>query len=332
MKIRVLALGLALALVATACGPNHAPKTLIGVRKVSLSVAFSDESLKPPPVARDVPDVLLPLGGLDVVKIALPPLPKLPALELCPTAAEGATPDVPATANITRPPTAGTYLKHNVGTIKVNGAIPIALPYPPITQVVISHVETVVTNDVYYGKEPITTFESEETLAPGLSVKDYYTYNPRELDLVKEEVITNGQITTFTPTPAIEVLPFTGPGNTWATAAVDPDTKTTAAVQGDIAGARQLIDVCGTIVDTLKVSTTETRAAVLDQAVSGSGNPDHPDTPIVQNYAPQFGGLVMRREEHSQRTLKTDAAPVTLQIDVVSTLMSVKPTGGLAFL
>jgi hypothetical protein len=330
MRSRAIAGALALFLVASACGPNHAPRTLIGVRKVSLSVAFSDESLKPPPHVVDAPLVLLPLGGLDVVKIALPPL-KLPSALLCPTAAEGATPDQPATSNIVRPPTAGTYLKRNVGTIKVTGAIPIALPYPPITQVVVGHVETVVANDLYYGKEPITTFESEEVLAPGLSVKDYYSYNPRELDLVKEEVITNGEVTTFTPTPALEVLPFTGPGNTWATAAADPDTKTTATVQGDIAGARQLIDVCGTIVDTLAVSTTETRAALADQAVSGSGNPDHPNAPIVQNYAPQFGGLVVRREEHSQRTLKTDTAPVTLQIDVVSTLMSIKPTGGLAF-
>jgi hypothetical protein len=275
--------------------------------------------------------VLLPLGGLDVVKIPLPPVIKFPPVELCPHAPEGATPDVPVTPNITRPPTAGTFLKRNVGTIKVTGAIPIALPYPPITQLVISHVETAVANDVYYGKEPITTFESEEVLAPGLSVKDYFSYNPRELDLVKEEVITNGQITTFAPTPAIEVLPFTGPGNTWASAGADPDTQTTATVQGDIAGARELVDVCGTIVDTLKVSTTETRAAVADQAVSGSGNSDHPNAPIVQNYAPQFGGLVVRREEHSQRTVKTKDAPVTLQIDVVSTLMSIKPTGGLAF-
>jgi hypothetical protein len=331
MRIRVIAAGLALALTYAACAPNHAPSTLIGVRKVSLSVAFSDEALKPPPKGQQYTEVLLPLGGLDVVKFALPPLPKLPAFDLCPKAEDGATPDVPATSNIVAPPEAGTYLKRNFGTVKVNGALPITLPYPLITQVIISHVQTVVADDVYYGKEPITTFESEEQLAPGLSVKDYYSYNPRELDLVKEEVITNGEVTTFAPVPAIQVLPFTGPGNTWAGGGVDPDTKTTATVQGEIAGARELIDVCGKIVDTLKVSTTETRAALADQAVSGSGNPDHPNVPIVQNYAPQFGGLVVRREEHSQRTLKTDSAPVTLQVDVISTLLSIKPMG-LSFL
>jgi hypothetical protein len=327
VKLRAIAGAVALALVASACGPNHAPRTLIGVRKVSLSVAFSDEALKPPPQTPAAQQVLLPLGGLDVVKIALPPTPKLPAFELCPKAAEGATPDVPATSNITRPPEPGPYLKRNNGTVKVNGALPITLPYPPITQVIIGHVETVTVDDLYYGKEPVTTFESEEQLAPGLSVKSYYSYNPRELDLVKEEVITNGEVTTFSPVPAIQVLPFTGPGNTWAGGGADPDTKTTATVQGAIAGERKLIDICGTIVDTLEVSTTETRAALADQAVSGSGNPDHPNTPIVQNYAPQFGGLVMRREEHSQRTIKSDSAPVTLQIDVVSTLLSTKPTG-----
>jgi len=330
MKCRAIAGALALVLITSACGPNHAPRTLIGVRKVSLSVAFSDEALKPPKAA-PVVEYVLPLGGLDAVKVALPPLPKLPAFELCPKAEDGATPDVPATSNIVRPPEPGTYLKRNTGTVKVNGAVPIALPYPPITQLVISHVETKTVDDVYYGKEPITTFESEETLAPGLSVKSYYSYNPRELDLVKEEVITNGEITAFNPVPAVQVLPFTGPGNTWAGGGADPDTKTTATIQGDIAGARELIDVCGKIVDTLKVSTTETRAAVLDQAVSGSGNPDHPNAPIVQNYAPQFGGLVVHREEHSQRTLKTDGPPVTLQIDVISNLLSITPTG-LSFL
>jgi hypothetical protein len=326
MRFRALAVAVALVLMTAACAPGHAPSTLIGVRKVSLSVAFSDEALKPPK-AVPTTEVLLPLGGLDVVRIALPPLPKLPVFELCPKAEDGATPEVPATSNIVRPPEAGTYLKRNSGTVKINGAVPIALPYPPITQLVISHVETKTVEDVYYGKEPITTFESEETLAPGLSVKSYYSYNPRELDLVKEEVITNGEVTAFSPVPPIPVLPFTGPGNTWAGGGADSDTKTTATIQGEIGGARELIDICGTIVDTLKVSTSETRAAVLDQAVSGSGNPDHPNTPIVQNYAPQFGGLVVRREEHSQRTVKTDSAPITVQIDVISTLLSLKPTG-----
>lgn len=330
---RRLLVPLAGLLVASGCA-NHGPSTLIGVRKVSLSVAFKDDALTPPKVPKVVVNVLAPAPPVPVGSFTLAPPPAVPALptipvpQLCPAAPPGATPDEPATVAITRTPKEGTYYKRNDGTVKVTGGVvPLTFPYPPISQVTVSHVSTTVVTSPYYGDEPVTTYEVDDQLAPTLSVRSTYSYNPRELDLVKEEVISDGQITSFNPTPSIEALPFTGPGATWASAGIDTSNRTGETLQGSIDGARQVIDVCGKLVDTLKVSTTENRASVSDGSTSGSGNPDHPNVPIVQNYALQLGGLVVRREEHSQRTLQTSSAPITLQIDVVSTLLSVTPSG-----
>ena len=47
--------------------------------------------------------------------------------------------------------------------------------------------------------------------------------------------------------------------------------------------------------------------------------------PTITNYAPQYGGLPVRREQHTSQVIHTDAGPITLDIDVVGTLFSVKP-------
>jgi hypothetical protein len=325
--VRRIAATLVACALLSGCASTGAPKTLVGVRKVPLSVAFEDETLTPPQVTRVIETILPPIPPL--LTAATTPslaLPSLPKAELCPAAEPGAVPEEPATFGISRPPKEGTYYKRNNGTVKVTGAIPITLPYPPLSKVVIGNVRQAVVNTPYYGNETVTTYESEEQLAPTLSIKSYYSYNPRELDLVAEEIITDGSVSRFAPTPAIEVVPFTGTGSTWPSAGIDSDKLISEALQGTIDGAREVIDVCGKLVDTLKISTTETRVSFADGSVSGSGNSEHPNTPIVQNYALQFGALVIRREEHSQRTLQTSGAPLTLQVDVVSSLLSIEPS------
>jgi hypothetical protein len=47
--------------------------------------------------------------------------------------------------------------------------------------------------------------------------------------------------------------------------------------------------------------------------------------PTITNYAPQYGGLPVRREQHTSQVFRTDAGPLTLDTDVVSTLFAVEP-------
>jgi hypothetical protein len=245
--------------------------------------------------------------------------------EPCPTAPEGAAPDQPAAVAITRPPTEGQYLKQNTGTIRIEGGIiPLTLPYPPFTLLKISNVKTQERSDTYRGAVITTTFETEEQITSALSIRSYYSYDHAQLNLVREEVINDGKVTAFQPTPALNVLPFTGQGATWNAAAIDTSTSEAATIRGAIDAQRQIIDVCGEVIDTLKVSTDEQRLSLAGGSTSGSDS----GKPIVQNYALHFGGLVLRREEHSTRVINVNGARVIVYTNVVSRLLSTEPMSG----
>jgi hypothetical protein len=311
---------------------SDAPRTIIGVRKVSLSLAFKDENLTPPVPTRVVVNIIPALP--EAIQQALPgavtypPLPSGPPVTfpppptLCPKAPPGSSPSEPATVAITRPPAPGIYYKRNDGRIGVTGGvIPISVPYPPFTRLVIGNVKSEDRSDVYQGTVRVTTFESTEELTPTISVKSYFLYDRDSLDLVREEVINSGQITSFQPTPAVQMLAFTGPGTTWNHAGIDVGNGTAQTVQGSIDAQREIIDVCGQLVDTLKVSTGERRV----ELATGNQNGSDPDKPILQSYALQLGGLVVRREEHSSRVVQAGDAKLVLHTDVVSTLLSIEP-------
>lgn len=320
-----VAIVLSMAMFAGGCAFNAPEDSLIGVRKVSLLLLFKDDALAAP-----VPDsviVTLVPATPDAIQRVVPDdeppdaLPQ-PVPEPCPKAPPGSTPEEPAAVAITRPPQEGTYLKQNQGSIRVTGgAIPLTFPYPPYTTVVISNVKRTQRSDIYAGNVTTTTFESEEILTPALRVKSYYSYEQTQLVLVREEVVSEGQVTTFAPSPALVVLPFTGPGATWNSAGIDGVSSAAGTIQGAIAAKREVRDVCGTMVDTLRVSTSENRVSLSDGTQSGTD----PNRPTVQNYAPQHGGLVLFREEHSTRIVNVNGAKLTLNVDVVSTLQSIEP-------
>lgn len=326
----------ALASVLVAGCSSNAPQTLIGVRGVSLSLAFKDETLTPPVPTRVIVTLLpaTPEAIRAVVPEYSPPAaprlttpPPIAVPELCPKAPEGAAAELPADVAITKPPREGVYYKLNIGTLRIEGGvIPLSLPYPPFTKVTISHVARSTKSDPYNGTTGVVNFESEEQIIPTLSVHSYYTYDNAQLNLVREEVVNDGKITPFQPTPALEVLAFTGPGNTWNAAAIDTASSEAATVRGSIDANRELVDVCGTVVDTLKVSTEEQRLSLSTGSSEGSDN----GKPILQNYALQYGGLVVRREEHSTRIINVNGARVILYTDVVGKLLSIAPVPGLA--
>ena len=185
-KIRLVPTMVALvAVIATSAGcGTGAPRTLIGVRKVSLAMAFKDDALTPPAptkvvlkvvpaspelIQQFVPDYQLPPRPLP----ALPPLDQK-AFVLCPKAPPGASPDLPVGVAIKQPPKEGLYYTQNTGTVRVEGGvIPLTLPYPPFSTFRVSNVKQHEESNIYSGTVKITEFETEVALTPSLKIHSY---------------------------------------------------------------------------------------------------------------------------------------------------------------
>jgi hypothetical protein len=320
---KLLALVLATSLL-SACGAGQPEKSSIGVRKVALGLAYSDKDLKvdlpPEVIIRYLPalpdDIAAAFPG---TRPLLPPNNPFGIFTCTPAAADAPVSDVAPSA-ITTPPKEGTYLVQNKGTLKIGGAIPITLPYPPFTKLVIRGVKVEDVDDIYAGSVRKTTFIAEDQILPNFKVVSTLQYDNGELSLLQRETVNDGASTFFAPTPAVEVFRFTGPGGSWQSAGIDVATENALVVQGKI-GPREAIDVCGRVVDSLPVSTDEQQVDLANIQQSGT----RAGQPTITNYAPQFGGLPVRREQHTTQVFRTDAGPLTLDTDVVSTLMSVEP-------
>lgn len=321
-------------LALTGCAFSAPDTSDLGVRRVGLDLAYTDDTLKvqvPPniivtfvPAAPDliraqVPgaEPFLPVDSPIVGSPQAPP----PSVPVCPPAPEGAVPETPAAVAITAPPIAGTYLQRNDGTIKVLGAVPLTFPYPTTSRFVIRDVTTVDTPDPVSGvKVRRTTFVVEDQILPTFTIVSTYEYDTKQVNLVRR-LITSGPTTTgFEPTPAVQVVAFGGQGTTWNAAGIDTDALNSLIVQGAIA-APEAVDVCGVLIDAQRVSTEENQADIANGSQSGTRT----GMPNITHYAMQFGGLPVRREQHTTQVIRTEAGPVTIETDVVSTLMSVQP-------
>jgi hypothetical protein len=115
-------------------------------------------------------------------------------------------------------------------------------------------------------------------------------------------------------------MQYGGEGTSWNSSGIDDKTHTTMLVQGKIAG-REAIDVCGTMVDTYRVESTERMVNVE----SGYNSTTNDGKPNVYNIATQFGGLIVQQHTDTTTTLTVAGVPSTLIIDNTSTVQSVKP-------
>jgi hypothetical protein len=324
---RIVAAGLA-TLVLAGCSFSAPDKTSLGVRRVGLDLAYSDNDLKvavPPRIILKyvpAPPAAI-LAALPSASAYLPPPTPTavpPVVPPCPKAPAGSVPEQAATVAITTAPVAGTYLQRNVGTIKVSGTTPLTFQYPEVSQFVIRNVKTEIVTDPSYGRESHTTFVVEDQITPTFKIVSSYLYDPRQLTLLRRDTISGATITTFRPTPGVEVLAFTGQGGSWTGTGIDTVTLDTMTVQGSIA-APEAVDVCGTLIDAERVSTDEKQVDVANRSQSGT----RVGQPSITHYATQFGGLPVRREQHTSQVVRTEKGPVTLETDVVSTMMSVQP-------
>jgi hypothetical protein len=327
---RVVAVAVALALLA-GCSHSRPKKTVIGVRKVALAMAFSDQALKtkvPPRIVVNLipaPPEAIVAALPEAAAYMPPPSPTIPAppkppAAACPKAPTSPLPD-PAPVAISTPPVAGTYLQQNKGTIKINGAVPLTLPYPTFSTI---EIRDITAEDVF---DPAalatvrkTSFTLEDQILPTTKIVSRYQYDALQVNLISREVVSGKQVTRVVTTPAVEVLGFGGPNSTWTSAGIDVSTATALSVQGSVV-SQEPVDVCGKLVGTLRVSTDEQQV----NGTTGEQSGTRAGTPTITNYATQLGGLPIRREQHTSQVVSTDAGPVSFDTDVVSTLVSTAP-------
>src|SRR5205085_9631339 len=98
--------------------------------------------------------------------LKLPVPPRSPFA--CDHAPADATPETPASVAITQPPKEGTYLYKNEGTVEIKGAIPLKLPYPPVSQMIVRDVKQETIKQLYFGNVHTTTFVVEQPITPTL--------------------------------------------------------------------------------------------------------------------------------------------------------------------
>lgn len=318
----------ALALVTASCR-RPVPEAELGIQRIALSLAFSEEELKVP-VEPEVILRIIPapptITAPDLVRFQGPPpaAPVFDPVPLCPVAGPGSAPEIPAVVQTFFPPSPGLYPRVNKGTISVvGGVLPLTLPYPPLSEWTVRHGEDAITE----GIDGVTEDSIEKTwtirraVTPSFVVTDSVQLTDTALQLTQRVTEVNGVVSTFTPTPAVDVYTFGVEGDTWVSAGVDPDTNTAMYVSGAIV-AREIVDACGELVDTYRF-TLEEQFVNLDTGET-SGTPLQ--EPNTYNIATQYGALLVKESVHTLTTTQTpDGAPLTYELTYTSVIDTLTP-------
>jgi hypothetical protein len=323
-----------------ACGTGAADFDM-SVRRVALSLAFTDEEKADPVEPRVVvqlipapPEALRP--GADLTNIPR----SVPAK--CPKAPEGAPVVDVGTYGILKPPTTGVYRRHNEGGLTLFGAIAIKIPFPRASVWEISDLTEIpppspvedptaplggvenATDNFPPGEvagAPMWEYTVTKKLTPQFTLVERYRLTSRRLLLLQRETITTEGSTMFTPDPPISMLEHgDGEGHTWRSAGVDSASGTAMVVEGSLE-RREPVDVCGTLHDTYRVVTIER----LVNLATGDVNSTNEEDPNIYFVASQLGGIVLREDLHFQQTIATADGPAIVEWDYQSTVDSVTP-------
>jgi hypothetical protein len=326
---RIVLLVLATALVA-GCSSGHHDLEL-GIKRVALALAFADEG-KAQPVPPKVVYQLIPAPPALVDEApstppaALPPF-ELPAFITCPKANLAGAPAQAVLRLATKPPDAGKYPRRNTGTIHVDGGlVPLDLPYPPFSLWefgAATHVD--VAGDpsgAAVAPETDDEFTVKKALTPDFFTVETLRRTSTGIVLVKRESTANGVKTTFTPTPPPTVYQFGVENDEWRSAGIDTDTSTSILITGKIL-KREVVDVCGTLVDTYQAQYTEELVNLDTGEVSGT---DPAATSLI-SVAPQLGALVVKEDMHLVSHVRDakSGAPLTITMTYISTASSTEP-------
>lgn len=337
-RSRLALVALVATLVAAACGSGGDGRLKLGVRALALDLTFADEALAEPVEAERIiriipapPDVSEPA---DLEQFA--GSPEEPAsVNPCPSASPAAAPRLLASVGQDMPPREGSYGRHNTGTFTVTGGtLDLTLPYPPFTRDDITDIREIepaeATDLVGRGEQPEQQdsgqFEWSVThvLTSDFSVTTRYRLTDDAVQVI--ELISRNAETerSVRPVPPVDLLQLNeGEGHEWSSAGVDSEESTAFQIDGRIE-RREAVDVCGELVDTYRVITTETLVNLVDGSVTSTNEPNR------YNIATQFGGLIVETEQHytEQSRERDSGTPISITYDFVSTLDSIEPDSG----
>ena len=329
---RLLSFCAAATVLATGCASTPRGHDDIGMARVGLSLAFSNKALEGAPVpptvivrlipappslaAQSRPD-LTPYARLAARPPAAPPCPEAPG--------DASVPEAPP-LRIPRPPQSGYYRLTNSGTVKLTAdGETFTFPYPSITIMQVTNVKTedvaTVPGAPAAGTTPTTTFDEVTTVSPTSSVLERYRYTPSEMDLVARSQTDSGTTTTQTWNPPLKIYDTGGVGTSWTSVGADPAAGQTASLQG-ATKATQVVDACGSLVDTMEVTSTTT---VID-AHSGQSSGTSCSGCDVTNIATSLGGIFAARHLHVTDHRTVNSSPVTIEFDVMSKLIGLAPS------
>lgn len=322
---RTAALAIALLAALPGCIQHH-DKVEIGLKRVSLDLAFKDLSKAKPPTVQQVL-VSAPEPATASLFNQLPPAQvqqQTPTFNfapstaaVCATAPAGATPETPASVFITKTPGVGAYKQHNTGTFDLQGVLKLSGPYPPKSVEEIANVQTTPNKD-FSGNPDGTNTITYDVVQKGLgnsSTTYSYKNTSKELDLTKFVIKTDQTSFTFSPIPAVKIMDYKGEGATWTSGGIDPNTGTAMIVSGAIT-KRENVDVCGTVYETYRV---ESKEQITNISGSGGFNSKTDDNdPNVYDVATQMGGLFIRQHIHTTTTFSVNGAPFILNLNYTS--------------
>jgi hypothetical protein len=348
---RRLAVALTLTVVLTsACAATPTDELRISIRRVALSLAFEDDD-KAQPVAPERIIEIIPapaelVASRDLEPFRTPtdrPLDDDETVDqrgrpVCRPAPEGTALQEVVSVSIDAPPKPGWYRRHNQGKLTITGGpIPLTLPFPRVTIMEVRDVKEVERPDVNQKAgdaarqaPPVadavsamrTTTVTQFTVAheiATITLTDTYEYDGDGLRLVQRTTKTAAATAVFTPTPQITLVTLGDFGGDWSEGGSDRESRTAMVVQGEIA-AQEAVDVCGTLVDTLRFENDEQTVNLSTQETSGTG-----DVPNTYNIAPQHGGLIVQEEKHFTQVATVDDAKLVIDWDYVSTLGNLDP-------
>jgi hypothetical protein len=323
---------------ATGCGSGSGDFDM-SVRRVALSLAFADadkaEPVKPRVVFRLIPAPPEALGGpVDRIPLSFP--------AKCPAAPNGAPVVDQASYGIAAPPAMGTFKRHNAGSLTLQGAVPVKVPFPRKTSWELTGLHAV---QVPVGPDdptqpgagaadslnrfppgegagaPQWEYSVRKTLTPQFSITDTYRLTQRRLLLLKRETKTQDGTISFVPDPPITFLEHAdGEGNTWRSAGVDQKSGTAMVIDGRV-DKRESIDVCGTLHDAYRVVVNERTVNLATGETSGTADGD----PNVYDVATQLGGLVLKEDLQFTQTITTPEGTAIVEWDYQSTQDSAAP-------